>query len=81
MGKLKLSLDSLRVTSFPTDTAARGESGTVHAHVGETTPESPCRYSDRPGCVPFTGPCTGPQCEYTFALSCTGCDTREISCP
>ncbi|HEU4457285.1 MAG TPA: hypothetical protein VFR81_29720 [Longimicrobium sp.] len=82
MGKLKLSLDSLRVTSFETDTAARRESGTVHAHAGETTPESPCRFSVQPGCPQLTGPCTGPGCDVTLAVSCIECASFDgVFCP
>jgi hypothetical protein len=81
MAKLKLSLDSLRVTSFATDTATRRENGTVHAHAGETTPQSPCRFSDQPGCVPITGPCTGPGCDVTLALSCVECgESVDVVC-
>ena len=73
MNKLKLALDELQVTSFETAAADNGERGTVHGH-------GPIRYSQQPGCDPFTGPCTGPGCDVTLMISCVGggCDTTLV---
>jgi len=69
MGKLKLSLDSLRVTSFATDIAARRDAGTVHAH-GRT---DACPASQQAGCFSSPELCTGPGCDVTLMVSCVEC--------
>lgn len=65
MNKLKLSLDELQVTSFATATAERDARGTVLGN-------SIMQHTDQPNCEPFSGPCTGPQCDYTLMISCAG---------
>lgn len=88
MRKLTLSLESLQVTSFEPHPAARGARGTVRAH-GDTEVEcpslapNPCLATTPDAeCADFTGPCTGPQCDYTLALSCAGCESLDLAvCP
>jgi len=71
MGKLRLSLDALRVTSFDTG-AARAAGGTVHAHADRTT-VSPCRASQQAGCFSSPELCTGSGCDETLMISCVEC--------
>jgi len=79
MGKLRLSLDSLEVTSFETHAAPRDEAGTVRAHADS---EVDCPSAPPQQCIttePFTGwECTGPICGYTLAITCAGgCQSSE----
>lgn len=80
MPKLKMSLESLEVTSFETNADARAERGTVLGQARTdlcTSPASPCLHSAQPGCVPITGPCTGPGCDVTLMISCVPCDSID----
>ena len=75
MNKLKLTLDELHVTSFATATVGHDERGTVLGN-------GIIRHTEQVGCQPITGPCTGPQCDYTLMISCAGAcgDTDSFDC-
>ncbi len=82
MGKLKLSLDALRVTSFETDPAGRREDGTVHAHAFTTVypcrppSQAPC-FSAAEGCFSSPDQCTGSGCDETLAPTCVECRSAD----
>lgn len=66
MRKMKLDLDSLDVTSFPTDETAESR-GTVNAHrlpAAEETYGSACTFAGQYSC--------DYSCDWTCAASCAG---------
>jgi hypothetical protein len=73
MGKLRLSIEDLRVDSFATDVRAEGRAGTVQAHA-KSAPLATCA-----GDTCNQATCVVTECDMSACIASCG-DTCQISC-